>query len=58
MRRAVETPHAATNVASAAHVLAKHVESLNPASSEAASRRGAERANTSPHAPNWRGPTR
>jgi len=32
MRRAVETPHAATNVASAAHVLAKRVESLSPAS--------------------------
>ena len=52
MRRAVETPHAATNVASAAHVLAKRVESLSPASSEAASRRDAGGAKTSPHAPN------
>ncbi|MEM4650412.1 hypothetical protein [Pyrobaculum aerophilum] len=52
MRRAVETPHAATNVASAAHVLARRVESLSPASSEAASQRGAGGAKTSPHAPN------
>jgi len=32
MRRAVETPHAATNVASAAHVLARCAELLSPAS--------------------------
>jgi hypothetical protein len=56
MRRAVKTPHAATNVASAAHVLAKRVESLSPASSEAASRRNAGGAKTSPHAPTRRGP--
>ncbi len=52
MRQAGETPHAATNVASAAHVLAKRVESLSPASSEAASRRDAGGAKTSPHALN------
>jgi hypothetical protein len=55
-RRAVETPHAATNVASAAHVLAKRVESLSPTSSEAASRRDAGGVKTSPHAPTRRGP--
>jgi len=32
MRRVVETPHAATNVVSAAHVLARRVESLSHAS--------------------------
>jgi len=38
MRRAGDMPHAATNVASAAHVLARRVELLSPTSSEAASR--------------------
>jgi hypothetical protein len=55
-RRAGEMPHAATNVASAAHVLARRVESLSPTSSEAASRRDAGGAKTSPHAPTRRGP--